>query len=150
MNSESPQLNINAHSFSIRQLLILVAFMAVWMALFSWNRYIGIATGVSVVPAVVSVALLRFIRGRDRTARSTLKTGLLIFTLSLAWFSLYFLSFGPFLAYWDTLPVLESQKKDQSVMWEFYLPADEFAYRTSSQWYLNLWSEPGIETGCGP
>ena len=149
MNAAKPQPKTNAQSFTLRQLLVVVAMVAFWMALFSWNHFIGITVGVSVVPAVLTVTLLRFIRKQNNAGRSTRKTGTLICLLSLAYFVFYILSFGPFLAYWDTLPVLESQKKDESVLWEFYRPADDFTYHTSLQWYLNFWSEPGIKSGHG-
>ena len=151
MNVAVIQLNImkpleqadNQNSFALSSLMVMVSFVAIWIAAFNYSVEIGVLIGVSIVPATIFLAVVERYGRKPKLKRSKLRWLALLLTMSAVFFVSYLLSFGPFLAYWDTLPPVEYNEKNGPA-WQFYLLADRIAYEfpvsNPLKDYLNLWS----------
>ena len=136
----------NRNTFALASLMGLVSFAAVWVALFTYSVEVGVFIGVSLVPAFISVVIVDRYKCNSERERSKVGWLALLTLVSALFFTCYLLSYGPFLAYWDTLPQMQYNEKDVPV-WHFYRLADRIAYElpvsTPLEQYLDLWSPYG-------
>ena len=138
----------NLLTFRLWHMFALVTFVAAWIMFFQWNRHVGIVFSVSVVPALITLFLMRRVRNRKYSNFSRLQTGMMFLALVLVWFVLYVLSYGPFLAYWDSLGM---RQQEINSWWVLYDPVDWLfmgtCFEGPLEWYVGFWSEPGEAVG---